>query len=60
VAETIMALQFSLLGTRSLVEIWKYHQLIALSSAILSSLWTPVLYFPLNRWWDWIEFKGEA
>jgi rod shape-determining protein MreD len=60
IAETIMALQFSIMGTRSLVEIWKYHQLIALSSAILSSLWAPVLYFPLNRWWDWIGVKREG
>lgn len=53
VAETVLAVQFSLTGARSLIEIWKHHQLIALSSAILSSLWAPVLYFPLNRWWRW-------
>ncbi len=35
-----------------LSEIWTYHQRIALSSAILSSLWAPVLYYPLNRWWE--------
>jgi rod shape-determining protein MreD len=54
VAETVMALQYTIQfqGDRSLVEIWKYHQLIALSSAILSSLWAPVVYFPLNRWWQ--------
>lgn len=52
IAETVMALQFSFLGGRSLVEIWTYHQFIALSSAILSSLWAPVVYFPLNRWWE--------
>ncbi len=53
VAETIMALQFSFLGTRTLIDIWKHHQLIALSSAILSSLWAPVMYFPLNQLWRW-------
>lgn len=52
ISETIMAIQYSFHGDRSLVEIWKYHQLIALSSAILSSLWAPVIYFPLNRWWQ--------
>lgn len=52
ISETIMAIQYSFHGDRSLVEIWKYHQLIALSSAILSSLWAPVVYFPLNRWWQ--------
>lgn len=51
-AETITAIQFSLQGGRSLIEIWTYHQFIALSSAILSSLWAPVVYFPLNRWWE--------
>lgn len=60
-AETIMALQFSFLdfakgadgySTRSLADIWIYHQQIALSSAILSSLWAPVLYYPLKRWWE--------
>lgn len=51
VSETVMALQFSSLGHRTLAEIWTSHQQIALSSAILSSLWAPVLYFPLNRLW---------
>ncbi|PSN20221.1 rod shape-determining protein MreD [filamentous cyanobacterium CCP5] len=58
-SETIMALQISLhwlLIDGSLYpplgEIWPYHQRIALSSAILSSLWAPALYYPLNRWWE--------
>ncbi len=57
IAETVTAIQYSLLANRerSLVEIWSYHQLIALSSAILSSLWAPVVYFPLNRWWQYIN-----
>ncbi|HEY9895733.1 MAG TPA: rod shape-determining protein MreD [Candidatus Sericytochromatia bacterium] len=55
IAETVMAIQYSFQAERSLVEIWNYHQLIALSSAILSSLWAPVVYFPLNRWWQWVE-----
>ncbi len=51
-AETVTAIQYSIQGGRSLVEIWTYHQLIALGSAVLSSLWAPVVYFPLNRWWQ--------
>jgi rod shape-determining protein MreD len=59
-AETITALQFSVqawLSDRAaapaaLSRIWYYHQRIALSSAILSSLWSPVIYYPLNRWWE--------
>ncbi|WOD41460.1 rod shape-determining protein MreD [Nodosilinea sp. E11] len=59
IAETVLALQISfhqLISTTSLYpplgKIWLYHQRIALSSAILSSLWAPALYYPLNRWWD--------
>lgn len=43
----------------TLGEIWQHHQRIALSSAIVSSLWAPIAYYPLNRWWDWLEeLKG--
>lgn len=63
IAETIVALQFSLQGfaflpddaNRTLTEIWLYHQRIALSSAILSSLWAPAVYYPLKRWWERVE-----
>jgi rod shape-determining protein MreD len=57
-AETITAIQFSLqaMGSttakQNLGSIWLYHQRIALASAILSSLWAPVVYYPLNRWWE--------
>lgn len=56
-AETITAIQFSLqlfgsTTSRDLGNIWIYHQRIALSSAILSSLWAPAVYYPLNRWWE--------
>lgn len=33
-------------------EIWIYYQRSTLSSAILSSLWAPVVYYPLNHWWQ--------
>lgn len=52
VGETVTAIQYSLQGSRNLAEIWVDHQRIALSSAILSSLWAPVVYYPLNRWWE--------
>lgn len=54
-AETVLAIQFSLVGDRTLAEIWTDHQRIALSSAILSSLWAPVVYFPLSRWWKLVN-----
>jgi rod shape-determining protein MreD len=59
VAETVMAIQYSIAGERSLIEIWQYHQLIALSSAILSSLWAPAVYFPLNQWWQRMGEMGQ-
>lgn len=51
-AETVMGMQFFAMGDRALMDIWMDHQRIALCSAILSSLWAPVLYFPLNRLWE--------
>ncbi len=64
VTETVMALQVSgqyLFGEdslhTSLRTIWQYYQRVALSSAILSSLWAPALYYPLKRWWDRYKVK---
>lgn len=53
--EIVMALQWSWVGDRPLLEIWERLPQTALSSAILSSLWTPVVYYPLNLWWDRIQ-----
>ena len=62
VTETAMATQITakhLFGDGSLYpnleSIWRYHQRLSLSSAILSSLWAPVLYYPLKRWWQKIR-----
>lgn len=52
---TIFASLLSWMGDRNIEDIWKYYQKVALSSAILSSLWAPVLYYPLNRWWQQIK-----
>lgn len=52
VAATVSAIQFSLQGDRNLADIWLDQQRIALSSAIISSLWAPIIYYPLNRWWE--------
>lgn len=61
-AEVVTTLQFSFLSNSeaginkftvsNFIELWKEHQRIALASAILSSLWAPVVYYPLNRWWQ--------
>lgn len=67
IAETVMALQFSIASLQgtgdgtfpSLERIWTYHQRITLASALLSSLWAPVLYFPLDRWWEKLRSMEE-
>lgn len=59
IAETVIALQFGWSTWRagshvtfvSFEEVWSYYQDIALASALLSSLWAPTLYYPLNYWW---------
>ncbi|HEY9804101.1 MAG TPA: rod shape-determining protein MreD [Leptolyngbyaceae cyanobacterium] len=51
-AETVFAFLLILAGDRSTEYIWAYYQRVALASAILSSLWAPVLYYPLNLWWE--------
>lgn len=53
--ETVTAIQYSFEGIRHFEDIWTEYQRIALASAILSSLWAPVLYYPLNRWWSKIS-----
>ncbi|MBR8839863.1 MAG: rod shape-determining protein MreD [Stigonema ocellatum SAG 48.90 = DSM 106950] len=59
-AESIFALQLVLMGDRKAVDIWAYYQKVALASAILSSLWAPVVYYPLNRWWHQIKLADQA
>jgi rod shape-determining protein MreD len=69
-AQTVMAVQFSLLELQrpliheapawaqygpAIARIWQSHQSVALSTAILSSLWAPILYLPLTRLWRFME-----
>ncbi|WP_178378016.1 rod shape-determining protein MreD [Chroogloeocystis siderophila] len=61
-AEVITAAQFSFWSAaiagkytasiNNFAEVWTYYQRVALASAIVSSLWAPVVYYPLNRWWE--------
>lgn len=50
-AETVIAIQLSILGF-DLVQVWSHQQKITFISALLSSLWAPVLYFPLRSFWQ--------
>lgn len=60
VGETVTAIQYSFMGNQDLTKIWSDHQRIALSSAILSSLWAPVVYYPLNRWWERLNLMEQS
>ncbi|AFZ52252.1 rod shape-determining protein MreD [Cyanobacterium aponinum] len=46
--ETITALQYSIQTQVPLTDIWLNYQKNSLTSAIISSLWTPLVYYPLN------------
>jgi rod shape-determining protein MreD len=50
-AQALIALQYYRQGGRSIAELGVDYQRIALTSAVLSSLWTPLVYYPLHQWW---------
>jgi rod shape-determining protein MreD len=58
IVETMHALQLTIMGA-DMDNVWTLQQRIALSSAILSSLWSPAIYFPLSRWWRSLEKQEE-
>lgn len=55
VAQAMIALQYALLELRPVDEIWLDYQRIALSCAVLSSLWTPAFYYPFHVWWEKLQ-----
>ncbi len=58
-SETIFASQMIWMSNRHLESIWTYYQKVVLASAILSSLWAPVVYFPLNNWWQKVKLAEQ-
>lgn len=58
IVETMHAVQLTFMGA-GMDNVWILQQRIALSSAIVSSLWSPVIYFPLSRWWRSLERKDD-
>jgi rod shape-determining protein MreD len=48
ISETAIAIQLTLFG-QYIAQIWELQQRTTLGSAILSSMWSPVLHFPLSR-----------
>lgn len=59
VSETVMAAQFAYLYGRDASDVWTLHQRVTLCSAILSSLWSPIVSLPLSRWWRMMESLGN-
>ena len=60
-ADTIFASQLVFMRDSSAAgDIWIYFQKVALASAILSSLWAPVIYYPLNRWWHQLRLAEQS
>jgi rod shape-determining protein MreD len=60
IAEAVTAIQYIFQLKTNIANIasspiWFRYQQVALASAILSSLWMPVLYYPLNCWWEKVE-----
>jgi rod shape-determining protein MreD len=51
-AEVATALQYVLEKVRSPGDIWRDWERIALSSAVLSSLWSPAFAYPFNYCWE--------
>jgi rod shape-determining protein MreD len=60
ITETIFGLELTWMSDRQTEYIWTYYQRVALSSAILSSLWAPVVYYPLNRWWQELKLFEQS
>lgn len=58
IAQTITSIQYIFLKIRSFDDIWQEYQQLVLSSAILSSLWSPVLHYPLHAWWEKNPFRN--
>jgi rod shape-determining protein MreD len=55
VAETVFAIQLIWQNMGTFEDIWWQYRKIAIASAIISSLWTPALYYPLDLWWTKLD-----
>jgi rod shape-determining protein MreD len=57
--EAVFASQLIMTSDRNPTDVWAYYQRVALASSILSSLWAPVVYYPLNRWWQKLKLAEQ-
>lgn len=49
-AETIFALQYATLNLITISEVWQQYQQIVITTAMITSLWSPAFYYPFNFW----------
>ena len=49
-AETIFALQYATLNLLTIAEVWQQYQQIVITTAMITSLWSPAFYYPFNFW----------
>ncbi len=54
-AETVFAWQYSRYHFLSLAQVSQKYQEIVIISAIITSLWSPVFYYPFNLWRNQIQ-----
>ena len=54
-AETVTAIIYGWQYRQQLNYVWSNYQHIALAASLLSSLWAPVVHYPLNLWWERIR-----
>jgi rod shape-determining protein MreD len=59
VNEGVTAIQYLLQSQQPVMDfsnpLWQRYQQVAIATAVLGSLWMPVLYLPLNWWWQKVE-----
>ena len=54
-AETIFALQYIMQSFLSISEVWQQYQQIVITTAIITSLWSPAFYYPFNFWQERVK-----
>ena len=54
-AETVFTLQYARQHLFSVSEVWQQYQPIVITSAIISSLWSPAFYYPFNLWQERVK-----
>ena len=62
-AETIFAWQYVQEGFISIPEVIQKYQQISITSAIITSLWSPAFYYPFNLWQErirWWQKKQQS